>query len=376
MKFSILLSDILKPLQEVAGIAGVSSNKDDITQNVLVKAEQGRLQLKATDYNLELEAVLPLADLQEEGTITVNAVKLCETLKHLDANSLVSFTSDASREILELKASKTNFEIRTRDAANFPPFEKETEETVIVLKQKQLKELIDKSKFCIAVEDFREYLRGMRLEAVDTTLSVFTSDGHRMAILDTQLQAPVKSQFGAILTKKCADELSKILDPNADTNIELKFTKKTVSTELNGFVLSSKLLVCSYPNVRSVIPKNIETMISIPTEPLAKSINRVSVMASKRVNGVSFIFADNKVMLRSENSEHEIATDELSIDYNGTPLEIALNASYVNEALNATKAQNVFFCFTSPIAHALVKPESTDGENDVKSMYIISKVIV
>ena len=375
MKFSILLSEILRPLQEVAGIAGVSSNKEDITQNVLIKAEKGKLQLKATDYNLELEAVLALPDLQEEGTITVNAVKLCETLKHLDANSLVSFTSDSSREILELKASKSNFEIRTRDAANFPPFEKETEEQVIVLKQKQLKELIDKSKFCIAVEDFREYLRGMRLEAIDTTLSVFTSDGHRMAILETQLQTPVTAQFGAILTKKCADELSKILDANSDTNIELKFTKKTVSTELNGFILSSKLLVCTYPNVRSVIPKAIETTISIPTEPLIKSINRVSVMASKRVNGVSFIFADNKVMLRSENSEHEIATDELSIAYDGTPLEIALNASYVNEALNASKADNVVFCFTSPIANALVKP-ADEAESEVKSMYIISKVTV
>ena len=36
MKFSVLLSTISKQLSEIASIAGSSTNKDDITQNILI----------------------------------------------------------------------------------------------------------------------------------------------------------------------------------------------------------------------------------------------------------------------------------------------------------------------------------------------------
>ena len=52
MKFSVLLSTISKQLSEIASIAGCSTNKDDITQNILIKVDDSILVLKATNYNI------------------------------------------------------------------------------------------------------------------------------------------------------------------------------------------------------------------------------------------------------------------------------------------------------------------------------------
>ena len=76
-----------------------------------------------------------------------------------------------------------------------------------------MKSIIDSSVFCVSNEDFRDYLKGIRFELNGSKLEIFTSDGHRMAILETQLANQTSSgSFGAIITKKCAAQLSKILN--------------------------------------------------------------------------------------------------------------------------------------------------------------------
>ena len=218
MKFSVLLSTISKQLSEIASIAGSSTNKDDITQNILIKVADSILVLKATNYNIELQTEIPLTDVESEGEITVNANKLKETLSNLDQNNLVNFNYDEQNNLLVLSNGSTNFEIRTRSSIDFPSFEMEEIEHTIVLKQKQLKSIIDSCLLCVSNEDFRDYLRGVRFEVNGSKLEIFTSDGHRMAILETQLDNPSTDAepFGVILTKRCASQLAKIVNEEAD----------------------------------------------------------------------------------------------------------------------------------------------------------------
>ena len=379
MQFSVLLSNLKKQLDEVANIAAASPNKEDITQNILISVADNVLTLKSTNYNIEIKCFIPLSDVVSEGEITVNANKLKDTLGNLDQNSNISFRLDEETNVLIISDGNTSFEIRTRSAIDFPSFDIESIEQEIVIKQSKLKSIIDSSIFCTSNEDFRDYLKGMRLELNGTKLEVFTSDGHRMAIIETNLenQIPSDGSFGAIITKKCAIELAKILNDNGNSDVVLQFTKNAVLTKCNNFSLASKLINCGYPNVRSVIPKSIETEISIPKSDFNKLIQRVSVLSSKRVNGVTFNFGNGKVDLRCENSEHEVATASLVLPDAQTPIEISLNAQYVRDVLNVISSDNVVFCFSQPMIHVLIKSEvKSDDVNDIQSKYIISKVVV
>lgn len=378
MKFSVLLSTISKQLSEIASIAGSSTNKDDITQNILIKVADSILVLKATNYNIELQTEIPLTDVESEGEITVNANKLKETLSNLDQNNLVNFNFDEQNNLLVLSNGSTNFEIRTRSSIDFPSFEMEEIEHTIVLKQKQLKSIIDSCLLCVSNEDFRDYLRGVRFEVNGSKLEIFTSDGHRMAILETQLDNPSTDAepFGVILTKRCASQLAKIVNEEADSDVILSFTKNAVQTSCNNYKMNSKLINCGYPNVRTVIPKTIDSIISIPKDTFTNLIKQVSVLSSKRVNGVTFTFGGGQVTLRSENSEHEVATASLALPDAQSNIEISLNAQYVREVLGVIKTENVLFCFSQPMIHVLIKPETEVNELGIKASYIISKVVV
>ncbi len=376
MKFSITLSSISKQLSEVASIACSAPNKEDITQNILINVTGNELTFKATNYNIELQTKIPVMDVVSEGETTVNAVKLKDTLANLDINSDVVF--ELANEKLIISNSSVSFEIRARSSKDFPSFEIDNIVQSIVLKQKQLKNIIDSSSFCVSNEDFRDYLKGVRFELNGTKLEIFTSDGHRMAILETNLdnQEPTIAPFGAILTKRCATQLSKILDDNGESEVTLSFTKNAVLTTCNNYSLVSKQIICGYPNVRTVIPRTIDTQLSIPRESFSNLIKQVSVLSSKRINGVTFNFGNGKVDLRCENSEHEVATASLDLPDAQTPIEISLNSQYVREVLNVLKSENVFFCFSQPMAQVMIKPDTEENEFGIKSSYIISKVVV
>lgn len=377
MKFRVLLSNLKKQLDEVAGIAGTAPNKEDITQNILINVSDNMLNLKATNYNIELKTIIPLDDVESDGEITVNANKLRDTLSNLDINSVVSITLDEDKNVLVISDGNTSFEIRTRSSIDFPSFELEDIEQEICIKQSLLKSIIDSSVFCVSNEDFRDYLKGIRFELNGSKFEIFTSDGHRMAILETQIASQNSStgSFGAIITKKCAAQLSKILNDSGESEVVLKFTKNAVRTSCNNFSLASKLINCGYPNVRTVIPKSIDTTVSIPRVAFNKLIQQVSVLSSKRVNGVSFSFGNGKVDLRSENSEHEVATASLPLPDAQTPIEISLNGQYVRDVLNVIKTDNVLFCFSQPMLNVLIKSDSSDN-NELHASYIISKVVV
>ena len=102
MKFNVVYGNIVNQLNTLAGIAGSSPNKDDITQNILINVTGNELTLKATNYNIELQSVIALDTVFTEGEITVNAVKLKDVLGNLDKNSVVEFNLDEEKNLLIL----------------------------------------------------------------------------------------------------------------------------------------------------------------------------------------------------------------------------------------------------------------------------------
>jgi DNA polymerase-3 subunit beta len=379
MKFSVHLSEIIKQLKEVARLASSGSKKeDDITLNVLMKVQNHVLSIKSTDYNIELEASIPLADAEEDGVIAVNASKLVDVCSRNSNTDNVQFFDDETKGVLVINADNTVYEVWTRSAAEFPSFADEDEVQPLVLTQKQLKKLIDLSIFCVSNEDFREYLRGVRFEAEGNTLSVFSSDGHRMAILDTQIPTTVAQPLGALLTKQGTEQISSIIDGSSDSNVELKFTKNSVSVNCNGYSLKSKLITVPYPNVRNIVPTNMSNQVILPRKRFVELINRVSVLSSKRVNGVMFSFSEGKCDLKSENREHEVATHTESVPFSGAPIEIALNYMYINDCLSHLTTDNVMIKFSEPLTSVVISPvfEKDPTPDEVQTQYIISKIVL
>lgn len=378
MKFTVLFSEITDQLKEMSRIAA-SNKPEDSTQNILMTVAERKLTMRSTDGNIELEAQIPLVDVESDGATTINAGKLYEVCSKSGKASTAVISLDEASQMLQVHADNTVYEIRSPSADTFPSFEDAASGVKLTLTQKQLKQLIDMSGFCVSNDDFREYLRGIRFEGEGTKLSVFASDGHRMVALETSLLDPLEEPLGALLTKNSTIQIANVIDSNSEQPVELQITKNTVSLYCNGYKLKSKLMAIAYPNVRSIIPVKYSGEAVLDVKRFATLIARVSVMSSKRVNGITLNFGNGSYSLRASNSEREsaVATEPLP-EYTGPNIEVSFNYTYVNETLNHLNAEKVMIKFPDPLNGANFIPV-IDGEaksNNISAQFIISKIVL
>ena len=233
--------------------------------------------------------------------------------------------------------------------------------SVVVAKDHYTRSLIEKSISCVSVEDFRNYLKGVRIEINGIDISVFTSDGHRMAACETKLEEPLDGVFGVCLTKKCAEKLLTVLSDKEDV-VELLFSQNSVTVTNNGYQLKSKLHLCSYPNVRSLIPREYAYQINLNREDLLKAIPSVSILTQKRVKGITLSFSTGNLELRAENNEHEVAIANLPLEYQGDAFSVSLNADYLVDALRTFSSKSICFKFENQIVKAIRSEERRVGK--------------
>lgn len=382
MEFTAPLASFLKPLQHLCRIAGSakpsSSAAEEMVSFLMLEIKDSNLIIMATDYKVQLSYSIPVSSISE-GRILVSAEKLSSTLSRVPAQSLITFIADEDNEdgTLIIQSGNTRYRLRFKSKFAFPDFNPNHEEVeqVLAVEQGKLRRMIDSSIFCVSAEEFREYLRGVRFEAEQDMLTIFTSDGHRMAMVESRLARPLDNVFKVTLLQRSAEELKNILQ-NSDEVVELNFTRNMFTASCNGYSLAAKLLICNYPNVRGVLPKEIVTSVKVNRSSIKDEVAKVAVLSSKRVNGVNMVFTPGELKFRAENSEHEVATSKLDIDYDGPEVDITLNATYVNGVLGAIESENVLFEFSRPLVSAMLKPADLPENAPVQTRYIISRVVV
>ena len=78
---------------------------------------------------------------------------------------------------------------------------------------------------------------------------------------------------------------------------------------------------------------------------MRKSIERVSQFSDQRSRAVRLRVQEGELHIHSSLSETGESEDSLPADYNGTPVEIGFNASYLLDFLRASSEEKVTFHF-------------------------------
>ncbi|MDR2214283.1 MAG: DNA polymerase III subunit beta, partial [Nevskiaceae bacterium] len=218
MKISGTREQILSPLQ---GVIGVVERKQTmpILSNVLLSAKNGRVSITGTDLEVELVASGEI-DVQQPGEITVPGRKLLEIIRALAEDAKVTLTLDGDK--VKLAAGRSRFVLSSLPAAEFPVVESVSAQQTLVLPQAELGRLIGKTHFSMAQQDVRYYLNGTLLETDGKMLRMVATDGHRLAITETQLPAPSEAGIRQVIVpRKGILELQRLLGSSGDVEISV-----------------------------------------------------------------------------------------------------------------------------------------------------------
>jgi DNA polymerase III subunit beta len=351
MKFSSTREQLLDPVQAVIGVVERKQTMP-VLANLLLAAKGGRLSVTGTDLEVELVAAGEVK-VTQPGEITVPGRKLLDIAKALPEGSAITVTMDGEK--LKISAGRSRFTLSTLAASEFPVVDSVNATQTLKLPQQELARLIAKTHFSMAQQDVRYYLNGTLLETDGKVLRTVATDGHRLAISETELAgggAGVSPQQ-VIVPRKGVLELTRLLGNSGE--VEIAIGSNHIRLEIDDVRFTSKLIDGKFPEYGRVIPANPGKVIVVDREALRAALQRTAILSNEKYRGVRMSLVKNSLKLQAHNPEQEEAQDEVEVDYKGEELEIGFNVTYLLDALSAVATETVEIGLTDANSSCLIR---------------------
>ena len=359
MKFSIPRDALLKPLNLVAGVVE-RRHTLPILSNVMLVLEGDQLSITGTDLEVELVGRVALEQAPTSGgEITVPARKLADICKSLPDGSDIEFTVADDR--VTVRAGRSRFSLSAIAAADFPNVEQGPGSQSFVVKQGDLKRLIERTSFAMAQQDVRYYLNGMLWEVDTGYLRMVATDGHRLAMCT--LEAPIEASqiLQVILPRKGVIELSRLLI-NEDQDVEVVIGSNHIRATTADFTFTSKLVDGKFPDYDRVLPKQSTKAIYGSRDELRHAFARTAILSNEKYRGVRLLLSDGTLKIVANNPEQEEAEETVSVDYAGESLEIGFNVSYLLDVMSVLSGEKIKLSLSDANSSALLE-ESEQGDS-------------
>lgn len=361
MKFTISREVLLKPLQVIGGVVEKRQTLP-ILANVLVQVDKGKLTLTGTDLEVELTATA-MVENGSDGEITLPARKFGDICRALPEQAMLEVTVDGDKALI--RSGKSRFSLSTLPAAEYPATENVAGAFRLTIAQEVLKGLLEQTQFCMANQDVRYYLNGMLLEMKGGQLRTVATDGHRLAISETDCPDVAGEERQVIIPRKGVLELSRLLD-DGDAQCELVVGGNHLRVVLGDVVMTSKLVDGRFPDYDRVVPKIGERLVTADRIRLRQALQRTSILSNEKFRGIRLQFEQNLLKATVNNPEQEEAEEEVEVDYGGVEFEIGFNVSYLLDALNVVKQEQVVLSMTDANSSCLIY-----GAGDTNSRYVV-----
>lgn len=361
MKFSISRDAFLKPLQVVSG-AVERRHTIPILSNVLIQVAADSVRFTGTDLEVELVSTCAIEN-GETGEITVPAKKLVDIIRSLPEGATVEFSASADKALI--KSGRSKFTLATLPAQDFPNIDDWDSDIQLVTSQALLKDLMERTHFSMANQDVRYYLNGMLFETDASILRTVATDGHRLAMSSCDIGQPNLAARQVIVPRKGVMELLRLLD-DADNEVKVFIGNNHIRIETNGIGFTSKLVDGRFPDYRRVLPSGGDKVVIADRDLLKQACSRASILSNEKYRGVRLSVTPGEMCLTANNPEQETAEEVLEVEYQGEPLEIGFNVSYLIDVLNTIQGSKIKMTLSGPDASGLVE----DNEDD-SSLYVV-----
>ncbi|MBI6924803.1 DNA polymerase III subunit beta [Pseudomonas putida] len=361
MHFTIQREALLKPLQLVAGVVERRQTLP-VLSNVLLVVQGQQLSLTGTDLEVELVGRVQLEEPAEPGEITVPARKLMDICKSLPSDVLIDIKLDEQK--LLVKAGRSRFTLSTLPANDFPTVEEGPGSLTCNLEQSKLRRLIERTGFAMAQQDVRYYLNGMLLEVSRNTLRAVSTDGHRLALCSMSAPIEQDDRHQVIVPRKGILELARLLtEPEGMVSIVLG--QHHIRATTGEFTFTSKLVDGKFPDYERVLPKGGDKLVIGDRQALREAFSRTAILSNEKYRGIRLLLAAGQLKIQANNPEQEEAEEEISVDYDGSSLEIGFNVSYLLDVLGVMTTEQVRLILSDSNSSALLQEAGNDDSSYV-----------
>ncbi|MFZ5806892.1 MAG: DNA polymerase III subunit beta [Verrucomicrobiota bacterium] len=349
MKLVLKKDKFLEGLQTVQNLISTRTTLP-VLSNCLIKTISGKISLASTDLDTGIRTEVE-ADVEKGGAISLPARRLFSIVRELPSEEL---TLEADSKLnATIRAGNAFFRIKGLAEEEFPPFPKAQSAHVFKTDQKTLKDMFRKTTYAMSTDESRYVLNGAFLSFKDNKLTVVSTDGRRLALVEQPLEFPKTSELEVILPTKAVNELQRLLADEGEVTIGVD--ENQITFNLGSIFLVSKLIEGKYPNYRQVIPNETKERVTIERELLLGAVHRVALLSSDKSSSVRLSFGKNNLDITANTPEIGEAKESMAINYKGKEFSIAFNPDYLSDPLKSLDSDEIFLDFTDELSPCVMR---------------------
>jgi DNA polymerase III subunit beta len=332
MDFSVKKYDLLNELGLTQGVVERKTTIP-ILSHLMCEAKGGQLFISATDLELSIQSKCAIKS-KKDGAGTIPAKKLLDLIRLLPEGEIRFKLLE--NHWIQITADKKTYKLVGMAKDNFPalpPFP----HPLVSIPAKILSSLIAKTAFAISMEESRYTLNGALLILKPETIAMVATDGHRLAVAETDYKfAGLSNEARTLIPKKAMIEVQKLAEQaGEDEQIEFARDDSHLFFRVKDRVLISRILTGQFPNYEAVLPRDNNKSITLERGEFNDAVRRVAQLADQRSHAVKFSVGPEGVELSASSPEYGEAREQIEKEYKGEPLSIGFNGQYLLDFLAA-----------------------------------------
>jgi DNA polymerase-3 subunit beta len=323
-----------------------------VLANILLQADAKTNQVSLTAFDLSLGIRTSFtAEVLESGAIALPAKLLVDITSRLPEGEITldDQSGDAGGEgiIVTLKPKTGRYQVRAMGAEEFPELPVIENAEAITLTTAALIEGLKGSLFATSSDETKQVLTGVHLTLKQDTLEFAATDGHRLAVLETNNERPVEGseQVEVTVPARALRELQRMLGHSSasEDTVAVYLDEGQVVFAWQNQRLTSRTLEGQYPAYRQLIPRQFERQVTLERKQFISTLERIAVLADQKNNivKVSIDNANQEVTLSCEAQDVGSGTESMPAQISGEDIDIAFNVKYLMEGLKELPSSEI-----------------------------------
>jgi DNA polymerase-3 subunit beta len=129
---------------------------------------------------------------------------------------------------------------------------------------------------------------------------------------------------------------------------------RLVGLATEGKTMTTRVLEGEFPPFRHLLPTEVAAEATINVATFIESIRRVSLVTDKTIP-LRLNISNNLLTLEAGTGEDATATEEIEIDFEGEPIQIAFNPTFLMDGLTALTTPFATISFTAANRQAVIR---------------------
>jgi DNA polymerase-3 subunit beta len=318
-----------------------------VLSGILLRAEEGKLTLAATDMEISVRAGLT-GEVSGNGSVVVPG-RLLTDLARLLPDETVTLTHEEGDGVLTVTSGSHSSRLNVYSAEDFPRLPP-TDVPLHTIAAAALLGTIEKVARAASRDESRPVLTGILVRFEGDRLIMAATDSYRLAVKETELEA-AGVDLDAIIPARALQELAR-LAAGVD-EIRLGVHENHVIFAAGDVWLTSRRIDGQFPNYKQLLPETFEAEVTTPREPLLQVVRRAGVLAQRNAP-LRLRFAEGELGVSAQTQDVGEAHETLPIDYAGEPLEIGFNPDFLRDGLEAVSGETVQLKLINPLRPGLI----------------------